>query len=55
MGPSVTSSAEKVTFHAPLLGTLRTWSYSAGNQNATNSNVITYWRPRRTPAHPAKV
>jgi hypothetical protein len=36
-----TNAAEKVTFHAPLLGTLRTWSYSAGNQNATNSNIVT--------------
>jgi hypothetical protein len=36
-----TSAAEKVTFHAPLLGSLRTWSYSAGNQNAANSNIIT--------------
>lgn len=36
-----TSSAEAVTFRAPLLGTLQTWSYSAGNQNATNSNIVT--------------
>jgi hypothetical protein len=36
-----TSSAETVTFHAPLFGTLRTWSYSAANQNATNSNIVT--------------
>jgi len=36
-----TSSAETVTFHAPLFGTLRTWSYSAGDQNATNSNIVT--------------
>ena len=36
-----TSSAETVTFHAPLFGTLKTWSYSAGNQNATNSNIVT--------------
>ena len=24
----------------PLLGQLQTWSYSAGNQNATNSNIV---------------
>jgi hypothetical protein len=38
-----TSSAETVTFrpHAALFGTLRTWSYSAGNQNSTNSNIVT--------------
>jgi hypothetical protein len=36
-----TSSAETVSFHAPLFGTLNTWSYSAGNQNATNSNIVT--------------
>jgi len=36
-----TSSAETVTFHAPLFGTLRTWSYSAADQNATNSNIVT--------------
>src|SRR5215469_14210045 len=36
-----TSSAETVTFHAPLFGTLKTWSYSAANQNANNSNIVT--------------
>jgi hypothetical protein len=36
-----TSSAESVTFSAPLNGTLNTWSYSAGDQNATNSNIVT--------------
>jgi hypothetical protein len=36
-----TSAAEKVTFHAPLSGRLDTWSYSAGNQNSTNSNIVT--------------
>ena len=36
-----TTSAETVTFHAPLSGKLQTWSYSAGNQNATNSNIVT--------------
>jgi hypothetical protein len=35
-----TSSAVTVTFRAPLFGTLRTWSYSAGNQNAADSNVV---------------
>jgi hypothetical protein len=36
------SSAETVTFHsvAPLSGQLRTWTYSAGNQNATDSNIV---------------
>ena len=36
-----TDTTEKVAFHAPLLGTLRTWSYSAGNQNSADSNIIT--------------
>ena len=36
-----TSAAETVKFHAPLFGTLNTWSYSAGNQNSTNSNIVT--------------
>jgi len=36
-----TSSAETVSFRAPLFGTLKTWSYSAANQNATNSNIVT--------------
>jgi hypothetical protein len=40
-----TSTAESVTFHAPLFGTLRTWSYSAGSQNATNSNIVTGTTP----------
>jgi hypothetical protein len=37
-----TSSAETVTFRpgAPLRGQLRTWTYSAANQNATNSNIV---------------
>ena len=35
-----TSSAETVTFTAPLSGTLKTWSYSAGTQNATNSDIV---------------
>lgn len=37
-----TSSARTVTFRpgAPLSGQLRTWTYSAGNQNATNSNIV---------------
>ncbi|MBV9446166.1 MAG: hypothetical protein JO345_09760 [Streptosporangiaceae bacterium] len=37
-----TSSAETVTFHAdaPLFGQLQTWTYSAANQNATNSNIV---------------
>jgi hypothetical protein len=38
-----TGSAETVTFRprAALSGTLQTWSYSAGNQNATNSAIVT--------------
>jgi hypothetical protein len=40
-----TSTAESVTFHAPLFGTLQTWSYSAGNQNMTNSNIVTGTTP----------
>ncbi|HET9969665.1 MAG TPA: hypothetical protein VFQ68_15630, partial [Streptosporangiaceae bacterium] len=37
-----TSSARTVTFRpgAPLSGQLRTWTYSAGNQNAANSNIV---------------
>ena len=37
-----TTSAETVTFHsfAPLFGQLKTWTYSVGNQNATNSNIV---------------
>jgi len=37
-----TSSAQTVTFHpaAPLAGPLSTWTYSAGDQNATNSNIV---------------
>ena len=35
-----TSSAETVSFRAPLFGTLKTWSYSAGNQNPANSNIV---------------
>ena len=40
-----TSAAQKVTFHAPLFGTLQTWSYSAGNQNSGNSNITTGTAP----------
>jgi hypothetical protein len=37
-----TSSAETVSFRAdaPLRGQLRTWTYSAANQNAGNSNIV---------------
>jgi hypothetical protein len=37
-----TSSAETVSFRAdaPLRGQLRTWTYSAANQNASNSNIV---------------
>ena len=37
-----TSSAQTVTFRpgVPLSGQLQTWTYSAGNQNATDSNIV---------------
>jgi hypothetical protein len=37
-----TSSAQTVIFHpgAPLSGQLRTWTYSAGNQDRANSNIV---------------
>ena len=37
-----TSSAKTVTFSpgTPLSGQLRTWTYSAGNQNSSNSNIV---------------
>jgi hypothetical protein len=37
-----TSSPETVTFHSgmPLFGHLRTLTYSAGNQNSTDSNIV---------------
>ncbi|MGD0603175.1 MAG: hypothetical protein ABSA53_06190 [Streptosporangiaceae bacterium] len=37
-----TSSAETVSFQAdaPLRGRLRTWTYSAANQNASNSDIV---------------
>jgi hypothetical protein len=37
-----TSSAKTVTFSpgTPLSGQLRTWTYSAGNQNAANSKIV---------------
>jgi len=37
-----TSSARTVTFSpgTPLSGQLRTWTYSAGNQNPANSNIV---------------
>jgi hypothetical protein len=46
-----TSAAETVAFHAPLLGTLRTWSYSVGDQNSANSNIITGTAPAASFAH----
>jgi hypothetical protein len=30
-----------VTFSAALSGTLQTWRYSAGNQNAAKSKIVT--------------
>jgi hypothetical protein len=37
-----TSSAETVTFHSalPLFGQLSTWTYSAGSQNPSNSDIV---------------
>jgi hypothetical protein len=37
-----TSSARTVTFRPglPLSGKLQTWTYSAGNQNATDSTIV---------------
>ena len=46
-----TSAAQQVTFRAPLHGTLRTWSYSAGNQNSANSSIITGTAPAASFAH----
>lgn len=39
---SSTSSARTVTFRSslPRAGQLQTWTYSAGNQNAANSNIV---------------
>jgi hypothetical protein len=34
-----TSSAQTVTFRAPLRGQLKTWTYAAANQNATDSAI----------------
>jgi hypothetical protein len=36
-----TSTATTVTFESALTGTLRTWRYSAGNQNVANSRIVT--------------
>jgi len=46
-----TSAAQQVRFHAPLFGTLRTWSYSAGDQNSANSNIVTGTAPAASFAH----
>src|ERR1022692_1047792 len=37
-----TSSPETVTFHSglPLFGQMHTWTYSEGNQNTTDSNIV---------------
>lgn len=35
-----TSHAERVTFKLKLSGTLQTWRYSAGNQNASQSKIV---------------
>jgi hypothetical protein len=46
-----TSSAETVRFHAPLFGMLSTWSYSAANQNPTNSDIVTGTATAASVAH----
>ena len=48
-----TRSARTVTFPASdaLSGTLRTWSYSAGKQNSTNSAIVTGTISAGTIAH----
>jgi hypothetical protein len=46
-----TSTAQRVMLNAPLTGTLRTWSYSAGNQNSSNSNIVTGTTPAASVAH----
>jgi hypothetical protein len=48
-----TSSAETITFrpYVGLSGTLRTWSYSAGDQNATDSTIVTGTTAASSVAH----
>jgi hypothetical protein len=36
-----TGAAKRVTFTAALSGSLQTWRYSAGNQNAAKSKIVT--------------
>ena len=36
-----TAASKRVTFKAALTGTLQTWRYSAGNQNAAKSKIVT--------------
>ena len=36
-----TAAAKRVTFSAALSGALQTWRYSAGNQNAAKSKIVT--------------
>jgi hypothetical protein len=35
-----TSSAQTVSFRAPLRGQLKTWTYTAANQNTTDSTIV---------------
>jgi hypothetical protein len=35
-----TSSAQTASFRAPLQGQLKTWTYTAANQNVTNSTIV---------------
>jgi hypothetical protein len=48
-----TGSAETVTFHPnlPLGGDLKTWTYSAGSQNSTNSQIVQGSASRSSIAH----
>ncbi len=47
-----TSSPETVAFPGGgLYGTLQTWSYSAGTQNATNSDIVTGTTTAKSVAH----
>jgi hypothetical protein len=47
------SSSEQVSFHPDerLSGLLQTWTYSAGTQNATNSNIVKGTRSAASLAH----
>ncbi len=46
-----TTRAERVTFGLKLSGTLQAWHYSAGNQNATRSRIVTGTASAASVAH----